>query len=87
MKFTLALLSVLPAIMALPLYQGTPQCEHSVFEKLNLGHNHDVNTGELLAFGNVLKGFPRLLGGGCSPAWAVGGKPDDDTPTKTPAGY
>jgi hypothetical protein len=91
MKFTLILLSALPVIMALPLYQGTPECEYSVFEKLNLGHNHDVNTGELLSdlFGDkkILKGFPRLLGSGCSPKWAVGGPLDDTTPTKTPSGY
>jgi hypothetical protein len=87
MKFTIAILSVLPAVMALPTYQGTPQCAYSSFEKWNMDHQHDVNTGKLRLFGKVTSGFPRLLGAGCSPHWAVGGEPDDETPWKTPAGY
>lgn len=63
---------------------GKAQCEYSMFEKANLGHNHDVNTGKIKGGSSVVPYAPALLGSGCSPAWAVGGSIDDDTPTKTP---
>lgn len=64
---------------------GKPQCEYSMFEKSNLSHNHDVNTGKIKGGSTIVPYAPAILGSGCSPAWAVGGKVDDDTPTKTPA--
>ncbi|QDS74159.1 hypothetical protein FKW77_001563 [Venturia effusa] len=63
---------------------GKPQCEYSMFEKANLEHNHDVNTGKIKGGSTVVPYAPAILGSGCSPAWAVGGAIDDDTPTKTP---
>lgn len=77
MKASLILAS-LSAVFALPLAlpaspNKTPQCEYSFFEKFNMGHNHDVNTGSLLFGSTVLRGLPKLLGAGCAPAWAIGG--------------
>jgi len=88
MHISLLFLTSIPAIFALPTpaRPGAAQCEYSFFEKFNMGHNHDVNTGTILLGGTVIKGAPRLLGSGCSPAWAVGGPVTDDTPTKTGAG-
>ena len=86
--------SPMPAGMSMPgappsgastVTPGKPQCEYSLFEKANLGHNHDVNTGKIKGGSTVVPYAPALLGSGCSPAWAVGGAIDDDTPTKTPA--
>jgi hypothetical protein len=85
MKTFIALLTGLTAVLAVPVAPaGRPQCEYSLFEKINLGHNHDVNTGQLLFGGSILKNLPKLLGSGCAPAWAVGGALTDDTPTKVP---
>jgi hypothetical protein len=64
---------------------GAPMCEYSAFEKFNLGHNHDVNTGSLLSGGKVVRGAPKVGGSGCAPAWAVGGDPSDKTPTRVTA--
>lgn len=87
----------MPADMAMPasppssasgsstVTPGKAQCEYSMFEKANLTHNHDVNTGKIKGGSTVVPYAPALAGSGCSPAWAVGGKIDDDTPTKTPA--
>jgi hypothetical protein len=61
----------------------TPQCEYSAFEKFNMGHNHDVNTGSILIGGQVLRNAPKLNGNGCAPAWALpGGDISNTTPTK-----
>jgi hypothetical protein len=60
-------------------------CTYSANEKLNLGHNHDVNTGQILVGGKIVKG-PKIGGSGCSPAWAVGGAITDKTPTPTKQG-
>lgn len=60
-------------------------CKYSAFEKSNLGHNHDVNTGKIKYGKDIKSGAPALNGAGCSPAWAVGGRIDDNTPTVTPS--
>jgi hypothetical protein len=98
MKVAFALLVSLPAILALPAQPGKPTakgaqpaakgaaCQFSTFEKFNLGHNHDVNTGTILVGTTIKSGAPKLLGSGCSPAWAVGGALDDNTPTLTSVG-
>ncbi|TID21376.1 putative ATP-citrate synthase subunit 1 [Venturia nashicola] len=87
----------MPADMAMPaappssasgsstVTPGKAQCEFSMFEKANLTHNHDVNTGKIKGGSTIVPYAPALMGSGCSPAWAVGGRPDDNTPTKTPA--
>jgi hypothetical protein len=85
MRITLALLTSLTVVMALPAAPPkSAQCEYSLFEKFNMAHNHDVNTGQLL-FGSVIIPAPKLFGSGCAPAWAVGGDKTDDTPTKVPS--
>jgi hypothetical protein len=76
--------SAAPPSGASTVTPGKPQCEYSFFEKSNLGHNHDVNTGKIKAGSTVSPYAPAILGSGCSPAWAVGGAIDDETPTKTP---
>jgi len=90
MKVTLALFASLAVVFALPApptgASTSGSCTFSANEKSNLGHNHDVNTGQLLVGGKVVKGAPKIGGSGCSPAWAVGGDPSDKTPTKTTAG-
>jgi hypothetical protein len=96
MKITFALLVSLPAIFAYPAEKPAAapaksgakvgQCQFSSFESFNLGHNHDVNTGTILIGGQIRKGAPKLMGSGCSPAWAVGGALDDKTPTLTSSG-
>jgi hypothetical protein len=93
MKATLILLTAVSAAFAYPAQPGaatpgTPQCEFSLFEKLNLGHNHDVNTGSIL-LGSTIIGAPKIFGSGCAPAWAVYPKDEtkrtDWTPTKVAA--
>jgi hypothetical protein len=59
-------------------------CKFSSFEKSNLGHHHDVNTGKIKYDTKIKSGAPTLNGAGCSPAWAVGGAVNDNTPTVTP---
>jgi hypothetical protein len=75
--------------MALP--QNTLQkpsgqtCTYSTIETASLSAGHDINTGMHKVGSTVSQvspGFPSV-GGGCSPAWAIGGKPEDDTPMKT----
>jgi hypothetical protein len=63
-------------------------CTYSSNELLNLDHHHDINAGKLKQQDGTIKSVGGVLhynGCGCSPAWAVGGKIDDYTPTKTPA--
>ncbi|TID19374.1 putative ATP-citrate synthase subunit 1 [Venturia nashicola] len=59
-------------------------CTFSANEKSNLGHNHDVNTGMIKSGGKVRDSKIAIFGSGCSPAWAVGGDINDNTPTPTP---
>jgi hypothetical protein len=85
MQFTLALLALAATVLAMPAppKSGAGACTFSANEKLNLLHGHDVNTGKI-KLGSKITNTPIIIGGsGCSPAWAVGGKPDDDTPTPT----
>jgi hypothetical protein len=63
-------------------------CTYSSNELKNLDHHHDINAGKLKSADGTIKSVGGVLhynGCGCSPAWAVGGKVDDNTPTKTPA--
>lgn len=56
-------------------------CTFSPFESANLLHGHDVNTGKIKAGGVIIESGIVFGGSKCSPAWAVGGKLDDATPT------
>jgi hypothetical protein len=63
-------------------------CTYSTNELKNLDHHHDINAGKVKQSDGSIKAVTGVLhynGCGCSPAWAVGGKIDDNTPTKTPA--
>jgi hypothetical protein len=63
-------------------------CKYSTNELKNLDHHHDINAGKIKQADGSIKTVTGVLhynGCGCSPAWAVGGKIDDNTPTKTPA--
>jgi hypothetical protein len=91
MKLTILLSTLVALAMATPTpqkankdYNGTGACKFSSFEKSNLGHHHDVNTGKIKSGNNIKTGAPTLNGAGCSPAWAVGGELNDNTPTVTP---
>jgi hypothetical protein len=96
MKFTLAILAFAATVLALPAPPtgksaaappaGAASCTFSGNEKLNLGHNHDVNTGKIKVGKTISSAAPKIGGSGCSPAWAVGGAIDDNTPTKTKVG-
>ncbi|KAF2664443.1 hypothetical protein BT63DRAFT_89812 [Microthyrium microscopicum] len=77
---TLALAAPTPA----PPADAAPQsCTFSANEKSNLGHMHDVNTGKIKIGGKISGKAPQIFGSGCSPAWANGGKIDDNSPQKT----
>jgi hypothetical protein len=71
------------------LYQNLKgACTYSTNELKNLDHHHDINAGKIKQANGSIKSVGGVLhynGCGCSPAWAVGGKIDDNTPTKTPA--
>jgi hypothetical protein len=85
MKLSFTILVSVTMVLAAPpapVKSGKGTCTYSPNEKLNLGHNHDVNTGQLLAGGRIIKA-PKIGGSGCSPAWAVGGALTDNTPTPT----
>ncbi|QDS70137.1 hypothetical protein FKW77_005704 [Venturia effusa] len=90
MKITLVVLASLTTALALPVPvpakdpAGKGTCTFSINEKSNLGHNHDVNTGMIKVGGKVIDSHIAVFGSGCSPAWAVGGAIDDNTPTPTP---
>lgn len=88
MQITLIILASLATALALPVAPKEPSakgtCTFSANEKSNLLHNHDVNTGMLRVNGKVTDSHIAIFGSGCSPAWAVGGAPDDNTPTPTP---
>jgi hypothetical protein len=88
MHVTLILLASLTTALALPVGPKSPNekgtCEFSANEKSNLKHNHDVNTGMILVGGKPVNSGIAIFGSGCSPAWAVGGAPTDNTPTPTP---
>jgi hypothetical protein len=88
MKFTLALIAFAATVFALPAPPGgtDSSCTFSLNEKSNLGHNHDVNTGKIKIGGKISEKAPKIGGSGCSPAWAVGGDINDNTPTKTKVG-
>lgn len=63
-------------------------CTYSANELKNLDHHHDINAGKIKQPDGSIKTVGGVLhynGCGCSPAWAVGGQIDDNTPTKTPA--
>jgi hypothetical protein len=84
MRFTLPILALAATVLALPAPPAPAgSCTFSANEKLNLLHGHDVNTGKI-KLGNTITPTLIIIGGsGCSPAWAVGGKITDDTPTPT----
>jgi hypothetical protein len=98
MKLTLFTLAMSVALaLAAPTQQtqsappaGPASCKFSANERLNLGHNHDVNTGKIRY--ETKEGFkvsgkaPQIGGSGCSPAWANGGNIKDNTPQKTRMG-
>jgi hypothetical protein len=80
--FTAAIAVAFAAPTSVETSAGEP-CTFSSNEKLNLGHNHDVNTGKI-KYGTTVSGkAPQVGGAGCSPAWANGGKLDDNSPQKT----
>jgi hypothetical protein len=55
---------------------GKETCTPNAFEKNNLAHHHDINTGEVI-LGETVINVGELPGGtGCSPLWA-GGSYDD----------
>jgi len=88
MKFTLFTLIISVALaVAAPGQQSqkapAEACTFSANEKLNLGHNHDVNTGKIKLGGKVNGQAPQIGGSGCSPAWANGGDISDNTPQRT----
>jgi hypothetical protein len=88
MKLTVLTLVISVALtVAAPTQQSQSAppgaCTFSANEKLNLGHNHDVNTGKIKLGGKVNGRAPQIGGSGCSPAWANGGSIDDNTPQKT----
>ncbi|KAF2434264.1 hypothetical protein EJ08DRAFT_693807 [Tothia fuscella] len=90
MKFTLSILALAATVLALPAppAKGTGGaapggCTFSGNEKLNLQHGHDVNTGKIKTGTTIFNSGIIIGGSGCSPAWAVGGKSDDATPTPT----
>ncbi|KAE9965804.1 hypothetical protein EG328_009391 [Venturia inaequalis] len=87
MQISFIILTSLATALALPVEpepaaKGT--CTFSANEKSNLGHNHDVNTGMIKVGGKVTDSHIAVFGSGCSPAWAVGGAINDNTPTPTP---
>lgn len=90
MQITLVILATLATALALPAPPKDPKdpskpgCTFSANEKSNLGHNHDVNTGMIKSGGKVRDSHIAVFGAGCSPAWAVGGDINDNTPTPTP---
>ena len=88
MQITLIILASLATALALPVGPKAPgdgkTCTFSANEKNNLKHNHDVNTGMILVAGKPVNSGIAVFGSGCSPAWAVGGAPTDNTPTPTP---
>jgi hypothetical protein len=88
MKLTLFTLIISVALaVAAPAQQSQnapPEtCKFSANEKLNLGHNHDVNTGKIKLGGKINGLAPQIGGSGCSPAWANGGEIGDSTPQRT----
>jgi hypothetical protein len=88
MKLTLVTFIISAALaVAAPAQRNqnaTPEpCTFSVNEKLNLGHNHDVNTGKIKLRGKINGLAPQIGGSGCSPAWANGGEINDNNPQRT----
>jgi hypothetical protein len=84
-----ALVAITAAAGNKKLYQNIKgACTYSQNELNNLDHHHDINAGKVKkANGKIttVTGVLHYNGCGCSPAWAVGGKIDDYTPTRTPA--
>jgi len=57
---------------------GAAGCTPNAFERFNLNHHHDINTGDIIVGNRVRKGAAKVPGGsGCSPVWA-GGSYDDE---------
>jgi len=59
---------------------GAAGCAPNAFERFNLGHHHDVNTGDIVIGNTIRKGAAKVPGGsGCSPVWAGGSYNDAAT--------
>ncbi|KAF1989964.1 hypothetical protein K402DRAFT_401459 [Aulographum hederae CBS 113979] len=59
-----------------PQLAGAAPCTPSSFEKLNLQHHHDINTGKIIIGSRLVSSSVAVGGRGCSPLWA-GGSYDD----------
>ncbi|KAK3061187.1 hypothetical protein LTS18_006823 [Coniosporium uncinatum] len=59
---------------------GAAGCTPNAFERFNLGHHHDINTGDIIIGSTVRKSAAKVPGGsGCSPVWAGGSYNDAAT--------
>jgi hypothetical protein len=71
-----------PAAAALAPAQGISSkatCTPNAFEKFNLNHHHDINTGDVIVGQKVINAGHLPGGTGCSPLWAGGSYDDKST--------
>ncbi|KAF1817267.1 hypothetical protein P152DRAFT_478286 [Eremomyces bilateralis CBS 781.70] len=55
-------------------------CTPNAFEKFNLNHHHDINTGDIVTGDSIRRDALKVPGGsGCSPLWAGGAYDDSAT--------
>jgi hypothetical protein len=54
-------------------------CTPNAFEKFNLNHHHDINTGDVIVGQTVINAGHLPGGTGCSPLWAGGSYDDKST--------